>query len=185
MRGVRPEGHRRDQAGEITIVARGVAKDTAATLRAVDGSSAPHALTLEAAAVVIDAAKPEITIPDPRNSAGLTLNADTIFLKCTTCAMPSDRTLKSEISTIAPDRALSLARHLRGVEFVWKSDASRRPQLGLIAQEVELVYPSLVARSPEGTLGVDYPKLVAVLIEAVKALDADVAALRASIGSGS
>jgi hypothetical protein len=40
----------------------------------------------------------------------------------------------------------------------------------VIAQEVEAVYPELVATDAQGMKGVDYPKLVAVLIEATKTL---------------
>jgi hypothetical protein len=50
--------------------------------------------------------------------------------------------------------------------------------MGVIAQEVERVYPSLVETTEGGYLGVDYAKLVGVLIEAVKELDADVRAMR-------
>jgi len=41
----------------------------------------------------------------------------------------------------------------------------------VIAQEVEPVFPELVATGPEGLKKVDYLGFIAVLIEAVKELD--------------
>jgi len=41
-------------------------------------------------------------------------------------------------------------------------------QIGLIAQEVELLFPELVSEGPDGFKSVDYSKLTPVLIEAVK-----------------
>ena len=41
-------------------------------------------------------------------------------------------------------------------------------QIGVIAQDLEKVYPELVSIQPGGFKAVDYPKLTAVLIEAVK-----------------
>ena len=43
-------------------------------------------------------------------------------------------------------------------------------EIGVVAQEVESVFPELVASSAEGYKSVDYAKLTAVLIEAVKEL---------------
>lgn len=54
---------------------------------------------------------------------------------------------------------------MRGVTFDWRADG--RPSLGLIAQEVEKVFPELVSQG-EGMKAVQYGNLVAPLIEAVK-----------------
>ena len=43
----------------------------------------------------------------------------------------------------------------------------------MIAQEVEAVFPELVAENNEGYKSVEYTKLIAVLIEAVKELKAE------------
>ena len=45
---------------------------------------------------------------------------------------------------------------------------SDKKQIGLIAQEVELIYPELVATDTKGYKSVNYVKLVPVLIEAIK-----------------
>lgn len=54
--------------------------------------------------------------------------------------------------------------------------------MGVIAQEVEAVFPELVGVSEQGYRTVNYAGLVAVLIEAVKELDARVQALERSQG---
>ena len=75
----------------------------------------------------------------------------------------SDRSLKTNIKTI--DNPLDKILSLRGVTFNWKSDNT--PSVGLIAQEVEQIFPELVMGS-EGARSVQYSNLVAPLIEAVK-----------------
>jgi hypothetical protein len=66
-------------------------------------------------------------------------------------------------------------RQLRGVTWEWKDDApdeaKQQPGMGVIAQEVEKVFPQLVETTPEGLKKVDYAGLIAPLIEAVKELD--------------
>jgi hypothetical protein len=81
----------------------------------------------------------------------------------------SDARLKRDVSTVTD--ALDKCAKLRGVTFKWIAGEDQRDQLGVIAQETQLVYPSLVTEH-EGYLRVDYPKLVGLLIEAVKELDA-------------
>ena len=75
---------------------------------------------------------------------------------------------------------MSLVRRLRGVSFEWDENAPqglRGRDLGVIAQEVEEVFPELVRTDADGFKTVNYHGLVAPLIEAIKELDARVAAL--------
>ncbi len=71
-------------------------------------------------------------------------------------------------SQILPLNAgLDLINRLRPVTFNWK--ASGRPDLGLIAEEVERVEPLLVTRNSKGEIeGVKYSQLSAVFINAFK-----------------
>jgi hypothetical protein len=96
-----------------------------------------------------------------------------------TACNPSDIRLKKDIKTL-PD-ALDKVMLLRGVTFEWKKESKvhHGPQIGLIAQEVEKVFPSVVATGDDGFKSVSYDKLVAPLIEAVKELKADNDNLRA------
>jgi hypothetical protein len=68
---------------------------------------------------------------------------------------------------IAPMPALSekLSR-LRPVTFHYKTDPKRIPQYGLIAEEVDKVYPELVIRDDKGQIqGVHYEELAPMLLE--------------------
>ena len=75
---------------------------------------------------------------------------------------------------------MAMVRRLRGVSFDWADDplAPRPgPDLGVIAQEVEEVFPELVVTDPRGYKRVNYIGLIAPLIEAVKELDARIQTL--------
>ena len=76
----------------------------------------------------------------------------------------SDRRLKKDIEDIS---GLEHLLRMRGVRFTWIKDG--RPDVGLIAQEVEKVFPELVHTNPKtGKKSVQYGNLVAPLIEATK-----------------
>jgi len=84
----------------------------------------------------------------------------------------SDRTLKKEIATL--EHALDKVISLRGVSYTWDTDnpdagcSDESLQIGIIAQEVEGVFPELVTQNADGYKGVSYGKFSAVLIEAIK-----------------
>jgi len=77
--------------------------------------------------------------------------------------------------------ATSLVRRLQGVTWRWReeapAEARERAEMGVLAQEVEAVFPELVRTGPDGYKRVDYAGLIAPLIEAVKELDERVRAL--------
>ena len=79
----------------------------------------------------------------------------------------SDINLKKDIEVITD--ATDLIKKLNGVRFTWK--VNDRKSLGVIAQEVEELFPELISeRTDTGTKSVNYNGLVGVLIEAVKEL---------------
>jgi hypothetical protein len=61
------------------------------------------------------------------------------------------------------------------VTWEWRDDVPEEvavnPGLGVIAQDVERVFPELVERGENGFLAVHYYGLIGPLIEAVKELD--------------
>ena len=61
---------------------------------------------------------------------------------------------------------------MNGVTWDWNSNADELqqslPNVGVIAQEVEEVFPQLVHNRDNGFKGVDYAKLTGLLIEAIK-----------------
>ena len=78
----------------------------------------------------------------------------------------SSKRWKTNIKPI--EDALDKVQRLRGVSYDWK--ANSKHDIGLIAEEVGEVIPEVVAYEENGVdaKSVDYPRLVAVLIEAVK-----------------
>lgn len=94
--------------------------------------------------------------------------------------LTSDARWKENIEAIE-DALLKISR-LRGVSFEW-IDPSRGSgrQIGVVAQEVEEVFPEVVHTDSQGYKSVEYNKLVAPLIEAVKELKAENKALKERI----
>ena len=89
----------------------------------------------------------------------------------------SDMNLKKNI--VALDGALDKIDGMRGVYHDWiDENQSQDRQIGVIAQEVQAVYPELVATGANGYLSVNYPKLTAVLLQSVKELKAMVLAMK-------
>ena len=87
----------------------------------------------------------------------------------------SDGRLKTNVTPLSD--ALEKLMQIRGVSFDWNNlarSAGHEPgqrEVGVIAQEVEAVFPELVTTSGRGGYkAVDYSRLTAVLIEAVKTL---------------
>jgi hypothetical protein len=67
---------------------------------------------------------------------------------------------------------------LQGFSFNWKDN--QEPSIGLLAQEVEKVFPELVS-GKDGSKTVDYGKLVPVLIEAIKEQQREIEKLKLEI----
>lgn len=89
----------------------------------------------------------------------------------------SDMRLKRDIRS--QDHLLEKIRGLRAVTFHWKNPAREKAlQLGMIAQEVERVFPELVSTNPDGMKSLNYPQLSAVAIGAINELRAEHDALR-------
>ena len=79
----------------------------------------------------------------------------------------SDSRLKRDIKPL--DQALENTLRLQGVSYHWQDSAKgTNQQIGLIAQQVEQVYPQLVSTGSAGHKSVHYGNLVAILIEAIK-----------------
>lgn len=89
----------------------------------------------------------------------------------------SDKRLKENVKPIT--NALDSVEAMAGYSFSYISDTTHREHLGVMAQDVEKVYPQAVTTREDGFKAVDYPALVPVLLQAVKELKAQNEALRA------
>lgn len=95
----------------------------------------------------------------------------------------SDKRLKEDITPL--DNVLDKLEQLNGVSFRWNGkdghgDTTSR-QIGVLAQDVQKVFPELVEEGDSGYLAVEKAGLIAPLIEAVKLLRAENTALRADM----
>ena len=99
----------------------------------------------------------------------------------------SDSRLKENIVNI--DGALEKVSMLKGVTFDWCEDYIRerggedgyfikKHDTGLIAQDVQEVLPEIVRKKKDGYLGVQYDKMVGLLVEAIKELRTEINELK-------
>jgi len=139
------------------------------------------ALTIASGAV--DGGKIDTTADVQINSLGVGTAAPTTagLIRATNDVVAfysSDERLKDNITPI--ENALEKVCKLGGYEFDWnsKQDVYEGHDIGVIAQEVEAVFPELVTDRDNGFKAVKYEKLVPALIEAIKELKAEVESLK-------
>jgi hypothetical protein len=108
-------------------------------------------------------------------------------LRASNVSVTSDQRLKANIRPLSG--TLTQVRALRGVRYTFRREEFRDQnlptgeQVGVLAQEVEKVYPELVSTDTQGFKSVNYAQLTPVLIEAVKELATENEQLRAQAAS--
>jgi hypothetical protein len=124
---------------------------------------------------------------------GLGTNTPTVRLQVSgdiianSIAGSSDIRFKKDISPI--ENPLTKVMQLRGVNFNWNTDAypqrmfSDKRTMGFIAQEVEKIVPEIVQteNTAEGFKSIQYDKVVALLVEAVKAQQKQIQQLKREV----
>ncbi len=124
--------------------------------------------TAGARRMVIDA-NGEVGIGRDNPSVRLDVNGS---VNCTGGTCSSDMRWKRNITTL--DNTLDNILKLRGVSYYWRTqefpdrDFENDKQIGVIAQEVEKIYPELIHTDNDGYKSMDYMSLSAVLLEATK-----------------
>ena len=88
----------------------------------------------------------------------------------------SDIRLKNINSHI--ENAVEKLSTLQTINFSYKDDKFKKQNLGLIAQEVEKIFPELIDKNNDGMLGVRYTELVPVLIRAIQELKLEIETLK-------
>ncbi len=79
----------------------------------------------------------------------------------------SDKRLKSEIELL--ENVLGKVKELKPKTYYYKSDISRNRTIGLIAQEVQGLFPELVSSNNEdGMLGLEYSAFAVIAIKAIQ-----------------
>jgi hypothetical protein len=79
----------------------------------------------------------------------------------------SDISMKENLSII--ESPLEKISQLNGYTFNWKS--SKKEAIGIVAQEVEKVFPQMVMTGEDGVKRVSYDSLIPALLEAIKELN--------------
>ncbi|OYY14211.1 MAG: hypothetical protein B7Y62_11490 [Sphingomonadales bacterium 35-56-22] len=109
-----------------------------------------------------------------------------------TAYFASDARLKEKVRPI--DGALRAVGEIGGKFFDWRDDHItarggqddlfvRKADFGVIAQDVERVFPLGVRTRPDGHMAVDYAKLTALAFQAIVELKAELDALRAQVAA--
>ena len=127
-----------------------------------------------------------VTFDGYKNCTGFTSNANGL-LACTA----SDERLKQDITPLDSVATLAGIDALNPVSFYWDPETQRGPreQFGFIAQQVQQVFPNLVATSsptsltPDGTLSLDYNGLIAPAVLAIQELHLDLNAIASAAAS--
>ena len=78
----------------------------------------------------------------------------------------SDARLKKNIVPLS--NTLKAIQQLNGYTYNWKDTSNPDEQIGLLAQELQKVYPQLVKENGKGVLSVNYSGMVPILLEAIK-----------------
>jgi len=96
----------------------------------------------------------------------------------------SDKRLKTDISPI--ENALEKVMQMQGVYYKRNDVENAKTQVGVLAQDMEGIVPEVVLTADDEmqTKSVDYGKLTAVLMEAVKQLSNEVTHLKQQILNG-
>jgi len=89
--------------------------------------------------------------------------------------VPSDERLKENITTV--ENALGIIMALNVYNFMWKG--TNIGDIGLLAQEVEKVFPQAVKTLDNGVKVIDYNKLIALIIKAIKEIKEEINNLKA------
>jgi hypothetical protein len=97
----------------------------------------------------------------------------------------SDRRYKKNIRAI--ENALAGILSIRGISYEWRREEYKNKgfsdgrYLGVVAQEIEEVFPEIVAEGPDGEKAISYSAITPILIEAIKEQNAIVEKMRETL----
>jgi len=143
-----------------------------ATSLTTSGATTAGSLTVDS--VVIDGT----TIGHSSDSDLMTLASGSLTV-AGDVTISSDARLKSNIVALGPT-LISLLQ-LEAKSYTMKNDAEQKQKIGLLAQEVQKVFPELVSEDENGMLAVNYQALVPVLINALKELESETSSLESQM----
>lgn len=98
---------------------------------------------------------------------------------CPNLKTTSDRRLKDNISE--NNSGLKEILALKPYEYIFKSDKKKTPQVGVIAQDLQKVFPNSVHQSDDGYLHIRWDEMFYAMINAIKTLDKKVVQIASEI----
>jgi len=100
---------------------------------------------------------------------------------CITGSFCSDAAFKSEIRDL-DEPVLDRIARLQAKTYVWKSDKRRKRRIGLVAQDVERVFPEVVTSATDGSQkGLSCTGLNGIAIAAIKEQQAEIEELKTAL----
>lgn len=92
---------------------------------------------------------------------------------------PSDINLKKNIIPLSINQDKLL--QLNPVEFSFEKDLTNKKHYGLIAQDVEKIYPELVSNNQAGYKSVNYIELIPLMLSQIKSMQEEINELKSKI----
>ena len=123
-----------------------------------------NATLTNTAALIVESGKVGIGTTAP--SQALEVNGT---IRATDIILTSDARAKHNIESLDIVKALNKITQVRPVSFSWNTTGLSDE--GVIAQEIEKIFPELVIHNPDGTLSVKYPSLIAPMIGSIQELN--------------
>jgi hypothetical protein len=132
----------------------------------------------------------KVLINDYANSGSVGIGTATPFYKldvngvirCTSLIQSSDARYKTNIQSLFS--VSEKLNHINAYTYNWKDAIQNNDsQIGLLAQEVQKVYPELVKSDEQGMLAVNYSGLIPVLLQAVKEQQIEINLLKERVKS--
>lgn len=132
----------------------------------------------------------KVSTPETRNYL-LNYNGEQVFYVCGLGVMyckqggwfGSDIKLKENITDIKSP--LTRLMELKGVKYRYKKENGKTTEkddrLGLIAQDVQKVFPEVVSEMDDGNLAIAYTDLIGVLVESIKEQQAQIESMQKEI----
>lgn len=98
----------------------------------------------------------------------------------------SDARLKKNIITLDPEETLSKLLMLRGVTYVWNDTLieMHRPQgiqYGLLAQDIQKIFPQLVLEDSNGYLQTSYGTFDPMILEGIRYIDQETESMQVEV----
>jgi hypothetical protein len=99
----------------------------------------------------------------------------------------SDKQFKTDIRLVDKDEINNIIKNLEVVKYKWNRDKfpkrnfDNKEHIGLIAQDVEKIVPSLVYTDKNGYKSISYNKLTPILLDMIKQLESRVIVLEKNL----